>query len=193
MLCCRLPSPLRSPARPFQLASLWVLFVACGAAPAETADAGTVASASVLTLEHGQTPPPKSAKKGEAFAAPTVGVENLSGGAALEKSVVVAVPERPAVAKKSEAARPLASGSLAVPPRRHRGSAPASLGVPSALRGVPVCRHVGTRSEAWFWPDDERITYAKCDGKSVACKNVGTRSEGWFSGEDRVAFVKCAK
>ena len=63
----------------------------------------------------------------------------------------------------------------------------------------PVCRHVGSYSEGWYWSDSgERIDWASCEGVLAVCTLVGTRSEGWYvhggapSETSRITWDLCA-
>jgi hypothetical protein len=62
---------------------------------------------------------------------------------------------------------------------------------PARSRGVPVCKAQGTRSEAWWWPDGERIRWGKCKGRTARCERVGSADEGWYAEDELIVQTRC--
>ncbi len=64
---------------------------------------------------------------------------------------------------------------------------------PEASDHRPVCRHLGTRSEGWYWGDTgELIRWEPCAAlPAPECVNLGSRSEGWSAGDVFITWDIC--
>ena len=68
---------------------------------------------------------------------------------------------------------------------------------------IPVCKYAGSRSEAWYWMNNDSRTpidgnYSFCSRyEEPTCEKIGSRSEGWYTtniqtGERvRITWAQC--
>jgi hypothetical protein len=62
----------------------------------------------------------------------------------------------------------------------------------STRADVPVCVHVGTRSEGWAWNGGRFIRWAKCEGVTPVCRSKGDGGEGWYARGVLIVAAPCA-